>query len=51
MADSNRRRLAYRVQALLQMCFPLAVFVSELIVTFLAVAVFLPLTALVYKLS
>ncbi len=51
MADSNRRRLAYRVQALLQMCFPLAVFVYGAIVAFLAVAVFLPLTALVYKLS
>ena len=51
MADSNRRRLAYRVQALLQMCFPLAVFVYGAIVCFIAVAVLLPLTALIYRLS
>ena len=42
MADSNRRRLAYRVQALSQMCFPLAVFVYGAIVGLIAVAVFRP---------
>jgi type II secretory pathway component PulF len=51
MADSNRRRLAYRVQALSQMCFPLAVFVYGAIVGLIAVAVFSPLTAMIYKLS
>ena len=51
MADSNRRRLAYRVQALTQMLFPPAVLVFGGIVMFVVVGIFRLMIALVEKLA
>jgi protein transport protein HofC len=50
MADSARRRLAYRVQATAQMLFPPIVILMGLVVLFIVVALFLPLVALIQKL-
>jgi type II secretory pathway component PulF len=51
MADSNRRRLVYHAQALVQMLFPPVLLVFGLIVMFVVIGVFLPLVALIYRLS
>jgi type II secretory pathway component PulF len=51
MADSNRRRFIYRLQATVQAVFPPMVIVFGLIVMFIAVAVFLPLVALIQVLA
>ena len=50
MADSNRRRLAYHLQALAQLLFPPAVLALGLIVMFVVVGMFLPLIALINRL-
>lgn len=47
MADSNRRRLAYRVQAAAQLLFPPIIILMGLVVMFIVVALFLPLVALI----
>lgn len=47
MADSNRRRLAYRVQAAAQVLFPPMIIAMGLVVMFIVVALFLPLIALI----
>jgi protein transport protein HofC len=51
MADSHRRRLAYRVQALLQTLFPMFVLLYGVIVGVFFVAYFLPLIALIQRLT
>jgi type II secretory pathway component PulF len=51
MADSARRRLAYRVQAIVQFLFPPIVICMGMIVMFIVVALFLPLIALIQKLA
>ena len=51
MADSNRRRLLYRSQALVQALFPPMVIFFGLIVMYIVVALFWPLIALIEKLS
>lgn len=51
MADSVRRRLAYRVQAAIQMLFPPVVILMGLVVLFIVVALFLPLVSLIQKLA
>ncbi len=47
MADSTRRRLVYRVQAIAQFLFPPIVICMGMIVMFIVVALFLPLIALI----
>lgn len=49
MADSNRRRLAYRLHALLQLLFPPVVVAFGLLVLFFVVALFLPLVVLIQR--
>ena len=49
MADSNRRRFIYRVQALLQVIFPLVIVGYGLLVTAISVAIFLPLVDLIRR--
>jgi type II secretory pathway component PulF len=51
MADSHRRRLAYRMNALLQMAFPLVLLIYGGIVGVFVVAYFLPLIALIQRLT
>ena len=51
MADSVRRRFAYRVQAVAQMLFPPIVILMGLVVLFIVVALFLPLVALISGLA
>jgi len=51
MADSNRRRLAYRIQAAVQVLVPPVVVAFGLVVMFIVVALFLPLIALIQKLA
>jgi type II secretory pathway component PulF len=51
MADSTRRRLGYRVQAIAQFLFPPIVICMGLIVMFIVVALFLPLIALIQRLA
>jgi len=51
MADSARRRLAYRVQAAAQLLFPAIVILMGLIVSFIVVALYLPLVSLIQKLA
>jgi general secretion pathway protein F len=51
MADSSRRRFVYKVQAVVQAAFPPVVIVFGLVVMFIAVAVFLPLVALIHRLA
>ena len=51
MADSARRRLAYRVQAIVQTLFPLLVVLIGMVVMFVVVALFLPLIALIQHLA
>lgn len=51
MADSNRRRLAYRVQAAVQVLFPFVILGMGLIVMFIVVALFAPLVSLIARLA
>jgi type II secretory pathway component PulF len=51
MAESSRRRLTYRVQALAQAAFPPLVILLGLVVMFIMVALFLPLITLIQRLS
>ncbi|MGD0516283.1 MAG: type II secretion system F family protein [Thermoguttaceae bacterium] len=51
MADSNRRRLAYRLNALVQAAYPPVIICVGLIVMFIVVALFYPLITLIMKLS
>lgn len=51
MADSARRRLAYRLQALLQVLFPLVILGFGSLVMFLVVGYFMPLIALITRLA
>jgi len=50
MAESNRRRLAYRLHALVQLLFPPVVIAAGAVVMFVVVALFVPLIALISKL-
>jgi len=51
IADSNRRRLAYRLQAWLQVLFPAAIVGFGLVVMLIYLSYFVPLLALIQKLS
>jgi type IV pilus assembly protein PilC len=51
MADGNRRRFIYRLQAIVQAAFPPVVIVFGLIVMFIAVAMFLPLVELIQRMA
>jgi len=51
VADSNRRRLAYRAQTWMQVLFPAAVVCMGLAVMFFYVSYFLPLIALIQRLT
>ncbi len=51
MADSTRRRLAYRVGAITQAVFPVLVILMGVSVMFVVVALFLPLVSLVNHLA
>jgi type II secretory pathway component PulF len=51
IADSNRRRLAYRAQAWIQILFPAAILTFGLMVLLLVAGCFMPLVALIQKLS
>jgi protein transport protein HofC len=51
MADSVRRRLAYRVQATALMLFPPIVVLMGLVVLFIVVALFAPLIALIQNMA
>jgi type II secretory pathway component PulF len=51
MADSNRRRLAYRLNVLVQLLFPPAVLCLGAMVLFIVVAMFLPLVNLIKSMS
>ena len=51
MADSNRRRLAYRLNVLVQTIFPPVVLCVGGVVLFIVVALFLPLIKLIERLS
>jgi general secretion pathway protein F len=51
MADSGRRRLAYRVQAISQVLLPPIVIAMGLVVMFIVVALFVPLISLIQKLT
>jgi protein transport protein HofC len=50
MADSNRRRLAYRLNALVQLAYPPVIVCLGLLVMFVVVALFYPLITLIMKL-
>ena len=51
MADSNRRRLAYRLNALVQVAYPPVILCIGLMVMFIVVALFYPLITLIMRLS
>lgn len=51
MADSNRRRFAYRLSAILQIVFPVALCLIGLLVGSYVIAFFMPLVELVRSLS
>ena len=51
MADSNRRRFIYRMNAVLQVIFPLIIVAYGLLMAAVAVAVFLPLANLIQGLA
>ncbi len=51
MAQSNRRRFAYRLQAAAQTAFPVVVIFFGAMVAFIVVALFLPLVTLIQSLS
>lgn len=50
MAESNRRRLAYRLYALIQLLFPPCVLVLAGLVMFIVVSLFIPLISLIQSL-
>ncbi len=47
MADSNRRRFAYRLQSIAQTAFPIIIILFGAIVGFIVTALFLPLVELI----
>jgi type II secretory pathway component PulF len=49
MADSNRRRLAYRLYATIQLLYPAVILVLGSLVMFIVVGIFMPLIALINK--
>jgi type II secretory pathway component PulF len=51
MADSNRRRLAYRLYALVQILFPAVILLFGLAVMFFVVGMFVPLITLIWRLA
>jgi len=51
MADSNRRRVAYRLSAMLQVVYPLVLCTIGLVVGFYVTACFLPLIGLIERLA
>ncbi len=51
LADSNRRRLIYRVHAALQVIFPAVIVGYGVLVGMIAIAMFLPLVSLISNLS
>jgi type II secretory pathway component PulF len=51
MADGARRRLAYRLYALLQVLFPAAILAVGLLVMFYVVGYFMPMVSLIGKLT
>ena len=51
MADSNRRRLAYRLQALMHLLFPPVILAAGLVVMFFVVSLFIPLISLIQTLT
>ncbi|MBN2475803.1 MAG: type II secretion system F family protein [Pirellulales bacterium] len=51
MADSNRRRLGYRLQALVQVLFPPLVIAMGMMVMFIVVSLFLPIITLINQLT
>jgi type II secretory pathway component PulF len=51
MADSAMRRMIYRVQALLQILFPILLLVLGFVVMFFVTSLFLPLIALIQGLA
>ncbi len=51
MADSNRRRLAYRLNALVQVAYPPVILCIGLMVMFIVVALFYPLVTLIMRLT
>jgi type II secretory pathway component PulF len=51
VADSNRRRFAYRLQSIAQALFPVAVIAIGAVVLFVAVALFQPLVSLIEVVS
>ncbi len=51
MAESNRRRFAYRLQSVVQTAFPLVIIFFGAIVGFIVVALFIPLISLIHALS
>jgi type II secretory pathway component PulF len=51
LADSNRRRFAYRLQAFVQTLFPPAMILLGLLVMFIVVSLFLPLIELIISLA
>jgi type II secretory pathway component PulF len=50
-ADGVRRRIVYRVQALVQTLFPLIVLLMGAVVLFVMVSLFMPLVELIYNLA
>ena len=51
MAQSSRRRVVYRLQALVQMLFPVVILGLAAFVMFYVVAMFLPLISLIQRLT
>ncbi len=51
MAESNRRRFAYRLQSVVQTAFPLVIIFFGAIVGFIVVALFIPIVSLIHALS
>ncbi|MGA2798427.1 MAG: type II secretion system F family protein [Thermoguttaceae bacterium] len=51
MADSNRRRLAYRLNALVQVAYPPVIICIGLMVMFIVVGLFYPLVSLIMRLT
>ncbi len=51
MADSNRRRLVYRAQILLQFLFPMVILIYAALVLWFVTAYFLPLVKLIQVLT
>jgi len=51
MADSNRRRLAYRLHAAVQVCYPPVILALGAVVMFIVVSLFLPVISLIEQLT